>query len=173
MKALVLPTGYGQALLDSPLAKTLGPEVVFFQTYKPVELNDKDTKQFQADRKKVGLTGVPDYGQYTGYITCDLAITALEQMGKNVTRQDFASKFRKLGNYDAAGLNCNPYPVGLDTFGKFGNTGCSYYMQVKNGKFVVMNKGKPITGKLVGTKAALEANATGNPALVTTTTAAP
>ncbi|HEY3670552.1 MAG TPA: ABC transporter substrate-binding protein [Acidimicrobiia bacterium] len=173
MKALVLPTGYGQALLDSPIAKTLGPEVVFFQTYKPVELNDKDTKQFQTDRKKVGLTGVPDYGQYTGYITCDLAITALEQMGKNVTREDFAPKFRKLGDYDAAGLNCSPYPVGLDSFGKFGSTGCSYYMQVKNGKFVVMNKGKPITGKLVGNKAALEANATGNPALVTTTTAAP
>ena len=173
MKALVLPTGYGQALLDSPIAKTLGPEVVFFQTYKPVELQDKATKQFQADRKKVGLTGVPDYGQYTGYITCDLAITALEQMGKNVNREDFASKFRQLGNYDAAGLNCRPYPVGLDSFGKFSDTGCSYYMQVKNGKFVVMNKGKPVIGKLVGTKAALEANATGNPSLVTTTTAAP
>ena len=173
MKALVLPTGYGQALLDSPIAKTLGPEVVFFQTYKPVELNDKATKQFQADRKTQGLTGVPDYGQYTGYITCDLAITALEQMGKNVTREDFAKKFRELGNYDAAGLNCSPYPVGLDSFGKFAETGCSYYMQVKDGKFVPMNKGKPVIGKLVGSKAALEANATGNPSLVTTTTAAP
>jgi hypothetical protein len=36
-----------------------------------------------------------------------------------------------------------------------------------------MNKGKPVIGKLVGTPAALEANATGNPSLVTTTTAAP
>jgi branched-chain amino acid transport system substrate-binding protein len=173
MKAVVLPTGYGQTLLDSPLAKTLTPSTVFFQTYKPVELQDKATKQFQADRKKAGLTGVPDYGQYTGYITCDLAITALEQMGKDVNREDFASKFRALGTYDAAGLNCAPYNVGLDTYGKFAETGCSYYMQVKDGKFVVMNKGKPIIGKLVGTKAALEANRTGNPALVTTTTAAP
>ena len=96
------------------------------QTYKPVEVNDKATKQFQADRKKVGLTGVPDYGKYTGYITCDLAITALEQMGKNVTREDFAPKFRALGKYDAAGLNCRPYDVGLDTFGKFPETGCIY-----------------------------------------------
>ena len=152
MKALVLPTGYGQGLLDSPLAKTLGPEVVFFQTYKPVEINDKATKQFQADRKKEGLSGVPDYGQYTGYITCDLAITALQQMGKDVNREDFAPKFRELGKYP--------------------ETGCSYYMQVKNGKFVVMNKGKPVTGKLVGSDEALAANQTGNP-LVTTTTAAP
>jgi hypothetical protein len=33
---------------------------------------------------------------------------------------------------------------------------------------VVANKGKPVIGKLVGDKDALEANATGNP-LVTTT----
>jgi hypothetical protein len=43
-------------------------------------------------------------------------------------------------------------------------------MQVKNGKFVVMNNGKPFTGKLVGSPAALKANATGNPDLVTATT---
>ena len=115
---------------------------------------------------------MPDYGQYTGYITCDLAITALEQMGKDVNREDFAPKFRKLGTYDAAGLNCHPYQVGLDTFGKFADTGCIYGMQVKDGKFVVVNKGKPVIGKLVGTKELLEANRTGNPLLATTTTAA-
>ena len=43
-------------------------------------------------------------------------------------------------------------------------------MQVKKDKFVVMNKGKPVPGNLVGSPAALEANATGNLDLVTTTT---
>jgi ABC-type branched-subunit amino acid transport system substrate-binding protein len=168
MKFNALMTGYGQSLLDSPAAKTLKPNTYFMQTYKPVEVNDKDTKQFQTDRKKAGLTGVPDYGQYTGYITCDLAITALDQMGTDVNREDFAPKFRALGKYDAAGLNCRPYDVGLDTFGKFPETGCIYGAQVKNGKFVVVNKGKPVIGKLVGEPDALEANRTGNP-LVTTT----
>ena len=75
MKANILATGYGQEFLDSPVAETLSPNTVVFQTYKPVELKDKATKRFQADLKKyAGLTGVPDYGQYTGYITCDLAI---------------------------------------------------------------------------------------------------
>jgi hypothetical protein len=46
-------------------------------------------------------------------------------------------------------------------------------MQVKNGKFVVMNKGKPFTGKLVGSKAALKANQTGDTSAVVTTTAPP
>lgn len=170
MKFNALMTGYGQSLLDSPAAKSLGTNTYFIQTYKPVELKDKATKQFQADLKKAGITGVPDYGKYTGYITCDLAITALQAEGKNVTREDFAPKFRALGKYQAAGLNCAPYDVSLETFGKYPETGCSYAVQIKDGKFVVANKGKPLTGKLVGSKDALEANRTGNP-LVTTTTA--
>jgi hypothetical protein len=27
---------------------------------------------------------------------------------------------------------------------------CLYFMQVKDGKFVIMNRGKPYSGKLVG-----------------------
>jgi branched-chain amino acid transport system substrate-binding protein len=172
MKFNALMTGYGQNLLDSPTAKTLKSNTYFMQTYKPVEVKDAATKQFQADLKKVGITGVPDYGKYTGYITCDLAITALDQMGKNVTREDFAPKFRELGEYDAAGLNCRPYAVGLDSFGKYPETGCIYGVQVKNGKFVVVNKGKPVIGDLVGTEDALQANATGNPLVTTTVPAA-
>jgi hypothetical protein len=45
-------------------------------------------------------------------------------------------------------------------------------VQLKDGKFVVANNGKPLTGKLVGSKEALAANRTGGP-LVTTTSAAP
>ena len=82
MKAILMPTGYGQDLLDSPIVPDIGPNTVLFQTYKPVEIGDKATKQFQSDLKKAGINGVPDYGDYTGYISCDLAVTALEQAGK-------------------------------------------------------------------------------------------
>ena len=76
----------------------MGPNTVMFQTYKPVGVDDKATKQFQADLKKyVGITGVPDYGQYTGYITCDLAVTAVEHAGKTPTRQGFVDGLRNLG----------------------------------------------------------------------------
>ncbi len=174
MKANVLATGYGQDMLDSSIASTLGPNTVVFQTYKPVEVKDKATKQFQADLKKyAGLTGVPDYGQYTGYITCELAILGLQNAGKTPTRQGFVDGLHKLGTYDEAGLACAPVDISLTTFGKYPETGCSYFMQVKNDKFVVMNKGKAYVGKLVGSPEALKANATGNPDLVTTTTAAP
>jgi branched-chain amino acid transport system substrate-binding protein len=174
MKAVLIPTGYGQDLLDSSTASTLGPNVVFFQTYKPVEIGDKATKQFQSDLKKyAGITGVPDYGIYTGYITCDLAVTALQQAGQTPTRKGFVDGFRKLGTWDQAGLACQPVDVGLDTYGKYPPKGCIYTVTLKDGKFVVGNKDKPVFGKLVGSPDALKANATGNPDLVTTTTAAP
>ena len=105
MKANVLATGYGQDLLDSPIASTLKSNTVLYQTYKPVEVKDKATKQFQADLKKyAGLTGVPDYGQYTGYITCDMAIAGLAKAGKTPTRRSFIDGIHNLGTYDQAGL---------------------------------------------------------------------
>jgi ABC-type branched-subunit amino acid transport system substrate-binding protein len=70
MKGIVMPTGYGQDLLDQPIAPTLGPEDVFTSAWAPVELKTKATKQFQSDLKKYsGLTGVPDFGAYTGSTT--------------------------------------------------------------------------------------------------------
>jgi hypothetical protein len=116
---------------------------------------------------------VPDYGVYTGYITGDLAVTALEQAGKTPTRKGFVDGFRNLGTWDQAGLACQPVQVGFDSYGKYPAKGCIYTVTLKNGKFVVGNKGKPVFGKLVGSPDALKANATGNPDLVTTTTAAP
>ena len=112
MKALVMPTGYGQDLLDQPIAQTLGPEDVFTSAWAPVELKTKATKQFQSDLKKYsGLTGVPDFGSYTGYITCELAILGLEHAGATPTRQGFVDGLRTLGSYDQAGLGCTSVDI--------------------------------------------------------------
>ena len=108
MKSIVLATGYGQPLLDQPVSKTFGPEVILAAGFAPVELKTKATKQFQADLKKVGYTGVPDFGVQTGYITCDLAILGLQHAGNPPTRAAFAPNLRKLGTYDQAGLRVSP-----------------------------------------------------------------
>ena len=85
MKAEIMATGYGQALLDQPASKSLGPEVVLISIWAPVEIKSKATERFQADLKKyAGYTGVPDFGVYTGYIACDLAILGLQQQGDNL-----------------------------------------------------------------------------------------
>ena len=113
---------------------------------------------------------MPDYGQYTGYITCNLAILGLQNAGKTPTRQGFVDGLRELGSHDGAGLT-----AGRSTSASKASTppttNCSYYMYVKDGKFVIMNKGKPYTGKLVGSKEALAANAAGDLSTVTTTVA--
>jgi branched-chain amino acid transport system substrate-binding protein len=173
MKANVLATGYSQDLLDQPIAQTITPNDVMFSTYRPVELGGKAVKKFQSNLKKyAGLTGVPDYGTYTGYIVCDMAIKGLEAAGKNPTRQGFVDSVRGLGQYDGAGLTCAPIDVSLANFGKITAKSCSWFVSVKDGKFKVLNGGKPLTGKLVGDPA-LIAQYTSSPAAATTTTAAP
>jgi branched-chain amino acid transport system substrate-binding protein len=164
MKATVLATGYGQPLLDQPVSATFGPEVIMATGYAPVELKTKATKQFQADLKKYAdYTGVPDYGIYTGYITCDMAIVALQNAGNPPTRAAFVPNMRKLKTYDQAGLACRPIDVSVETYGKASPTACGWYVQVKNGKFVTFPaNGKPVEGKLIGEST-----------VATTTTAAP
>ncbi len=142
-KANVLATGYSQDLLDQPIAKTITPNDVMQSSYKPIELGGPAIKTFVNNLKKGGITGVPNYGVYTGYITCDMAITALKNAGKNPTRQSFVDGIRNAndGMYDSAGLTCKPIDLSYDHFGKISSTpGCLYYVQVKDGKFVVYNR---------------------------------
>jgi branched-chain amino acid transport system substrate-binding protein len=176
MKANILATGYSQDLLDQPIAKTIEPTDVMFSAYRPVELGGKAVKKFQSDLKKyVGLTGVPDYGTYTGYIVCDMAIMGLKAAGKNPTRQAFIDGIRNTngGKYDGAGLLCAPIDISLKSFGTITPTSCTWFINVKNGKFNVLNGGKPLTGKIVGDPALIKQYTTGGGTGVTTTTAAP
>jgi branched-chain amino acid transport system substrate-binding protein len=171
MKAILMASGYGQAMLDSPITKTLDKTSIVSQIYKPAELkNDPAVKKFRADLKKYGdITGVPDYGAYTGYLSCDLAILGLQQAGKTPTARSFIDGIRNLGTYNGANLTCAPLDMSLKNFGKTPTKSCQYFVTFKNGKFVVMNKGKPIVGKIVGDPALIAANGSGTAADVTTT----
>jgi len=175
MKATVSATGYGQALLDQPASKTLTDHDYFQTAYKPVELGGSAVKTFQQNLKKyAGYTGVPGFGEYTGYVSCDLFIWGLKAAGKNPTRQGWVDAIRTNngGIYDNAGLTCGNRNFSTANFGKVVKDSCLYYAVVKDGKWKVAFGGKPITGKLVGAPdviAQYESNVGG----VTTTTAAP
>lgn len=156
MKANLLLTGYGQDLLDSPAAKTLGKNTILYTQYKPIEVKDAATRQFQADLKKYAhYDGVPGYGQYLGYITAELAILGLRHAGTTPTRQGFIDGLHQLGTYDAAGLACQPIDISLTNFGKVPDSGCAYYVYVDGGKFKVLNRGKAVSGKTVGSPEAV------------------
>jgi branched-chain amino acid transport system substrate-binding protein len=169
MKAQLMATGYGQDLLDQPIANQLGPSVLFTQGWEPVELQTKATKQFMSDLKKyANHTGVPDFGIYTGYMDCDLAITGLKAQGKNLDQSTFASDMRKLGKVNPANLNCAPIDISAATYGKAAPTICQYAVYVKNDKFTLL---KPSTGKDFWEGKLIGKSVTENEA--TTTTAAP
>jgi branched-chain amino acid transport system substrate-binding protein len=149
-KLAVLATGYGQPLLDQPVSKTIGPEVLFAQGWAPVELKTAATKKFQSNLAKyAGYKGVPDFGVYTGYLTADLLIDGLKAAGKDLTRDGYVTATKGLNTWDAAGMACQPVDVSAQGFGKPPNTACSWYVQIKNGKFVPYPSDKPITGKLI------------------------
>jgi branched-chain amino acid transport system substrate-binding protein len=159
MKATLLGTGYGQDFLDSPAAKTADSAYVFTLGYKPVELKDKETKRFQSDLKKYQqYTGIPDFGIYAGYILGEYTILALQKAGNPPTRQGLIDGAKSLTTYDQAGLACQPVDINPADRNKTPATGCGYFVQVKNGKFVPFPKnGKPIKGKLVGSPDGLAA----------------
>ena len=169
MKAQLMATGSGQALLDQPIANQLGPSVIFTQQWAPVEAKTKATKQFQADLKKYAdFTGVPDFGVYTGYTDCDLAITGLKEQGKNLDQSTYADGLRALGKVNPAGLGCQPIDISAETYGKPAPTICSWALFVKDDKFVVLSPkggGDPFwTGKLISASVSAPTTTTAAPA---------
>jgi branched-chain amino acid transport system substrate-binding protein len=170
MKGVLMGTGYGQALLDSPAGKSLPATTIFLASNKPVELKDAATKKFQADLKKyANVTGVPDYGEYTGYILADYTIAAMKKAGKNLTRQSFVNGGHSIGQYDQAGLACQPVDVSIGGLGRVPPTTCGWALKLVNDKFQLFPaNGKPFTQKLVGSPAALAANKQGLAAPTTT-----
>jgi branched-chain amino acid transport system substrate-binding protein len=151
LKASILSAGYGQDVLDSPAAKSLPPNTIFLSVFRPVETGGAAVKQLRADLKKYSnFTGVPGWGNYTGYVTCDILVKGLTDAGKNLTRKGFVDALRNPGDYDGAGLTCQHYDFSAANYGKINPNGCAWVTEIQNGKFKVLNGGKPLTGKIVG-----------------------
>ena len=127
MKSTVLATGYGQDLLDQPVVDDLRARGHHGHRYAPVELKTKATKQFQADLKKyAGYTGVPDYGIYTGYITCDMAIRAWRRRARPHPRGLRAQAAQARRPTTRRGSVPARTDVSAETYGKHPQTGLRY-----------------------------------------------
>ena len=176
MKAELMPAGYGQALLDSPAARTFGPEIVLTSGWAPVELRTKATKRFQAELARYAqFRGVPDFGVYSGYIACDLVVRGLARQGKNPNPDTFAAELRSVGMVNPGdGLGCIDMDLSAATYGKIrldaldSRKPCTWALQVKNDKFVVL---KPPGGKTTYWTGDLIQQSVPPQYLVTTTTA--
>jgi branched-chain amino acid transport system substrate-binding protein len=178
MKAQLMATGYGHELLEQPVSKALGPDIILTTGWAPVELKTKATKRFQADLAKYAdFTKVPDFGIYTGYIDCDMAIMGLEKQGDDLDPSTYWEALRSVGTYNAGGgLGCTDSSLSLATYGKIatgdaadGRRICTWALQVKDGKFVVLKPKDSNTSYWTGE---LIEESVDPQYLVTTTTAA-
>jgi branched-chain amino acid transport system substrate-binding protein len=179
MKAQLMATGYGHELLEQPVSKTLGPDIILTTGWAPVELKTKATKRFQSDLKKYAdFTDVPDFGIYTGYIDCDMAIMGLKKQGDDLDPSTYWEALRSVGTYNAGGgLGCTDSSLSLETYGKIVAGGatdarriCTWALQVKDGEFVVL---KPKDAKTTYWTGELIEDSVDPQYLVTTTSAAP
>ena len=154
MKSNVLATGYSQDLLDQPIAKThqaqrrdvQRPTGRSSSAVRRSSSSSADLKKYAGHHRRARLRHVHRlhhlrHGHHR----------ASRAAGKNPTRQSFVDGIRKPGGqYDGAGLLCQPIDLSYETFGKIASDRCTWFVSVKDGKFMVLNGGKPVTGKLVG-----------------------
>jgi ABC-type branched-subunit amino acid transport system substrate-binding protein len=151
MKAAISASGYGQALLDDKAALPAAEGTYFDLTDSvPVEAKTAGTEAFQAALAKyANITGVPDFGGYTGYITADLLIEGLQAAGQNPTRASFLNALHSMTAFTAGGV-LYPANLSLALFGQSPPTSCSYYVKLEGGHFVPAPAGgKPICGTLI------------------------
>lgn len=134
-------TGYDQNTLATPAATRAFEGNYFSNNILWDTSNPAVAQMFSALEKydssyKAG--SLPDFGLYGSYISTDLMIKGLQEAGTNPTRQSFIANLRKITNYTASGLLPGPTSfAGFGTPAMIPQTGCTYFLQLKNGKFVV------------------------------------
>lgn len=107
-KASYITGVYGQELLNDAAARQAAQGYGIGSVFEPASLNTPATKQM--------MTALRTYVNYTqpyplssnqwGWFTADLAIFAIKNAGKDLTRQNVIAKLRQVTDYNAGGIQC-------------------------------------------------------------------
>ena len=148
LKVPVFPTGYGQTILDDKTTVATGEGAYFTTSVAPLELNTAATQEVAKNFAAVGLPGDPDFYPMSSYLAMDLMITGLQKIGPDGTQQDFIDQVRQIKDYNGAGVIGDPTkPIDLSLVPGDSPPGwCSYYLQLKAGKFVPVDGFSPQCG---------------------------
>jgi branched-chain amino acid transport system substrate-binding protein len=132
------PNGYDQNVLSqyAPLM-----EGVYFSTgFVPYTYGFTQGMDVYLDAMKKMGAPVSDV-TLAGWINADLFVTALKQVGNNVTRQNVINAINKMTHYTAGGIS-----PGIDWTQQHKNSGpynCTAFLQVQHGQFAsVFGSGK-------------------------------
>jgi ABC-type branched-subunit amino acid transport system substrate-binding protein len=132
------PNGYDQSTLSQFAPQMEG---VYFQTgFVPYEHGF--TQGMDAYLDAMAKTGAPVSDvTLAGWINADLFVTALRQVGNNVTRQNVINTINKMTHYTAGGIS-----PGIDWTVQHTSSGpidCNAFIQVQHGQFTsVFGSGK-------------------------------
>jgi ABC-type branched-subunit amino acid transport system substrate-binding protein len=151
VKAALLATGYGGDVLQAgPGALRAAQNVYFTVGYEPMEMQTAATKQFEADLKSAGVSGVPTYAMYNGYTSVGLLVRALKENGGNPDPAAVIASLEKIHDWDALGLwgthkldiNDRENIVG-------GADNCTWATKLVGENFQLVKGADPICGKVL------------------------
>ena len=154
LKVAVLPDGYGGDLTQAgPGAIASGQGVYFTLSYEPVEMHTAATEQFQSYLKKAGVTGLPTYAEYNGYISVAALVDALKTAGTNPTDQKLITALAGVKNFNAAGLlGSHSFDLNDRAGTAIGIDACEYLTKLSGSNFDLVKGADPICGTQIAGK---------------------
>jgi branched-chain amino acid transport system substrate-binding protein len=140
-KVALYGNGYGQSLLDDPTLNAAFQNAYFTNWLRPLDLGGASIDTLKAALTAGGISGIPTFGEYEGYIAADAAIEGLKVAGSNPTSASILTNLRKVTDYDAGGLLAQPVDFATD----FGQGGIAPQINTKGCFYVTQLKGKTFT----------------------------
>lgn len=152
MKSVLLATGYGADLLESPPTVEAAQGVGFMTSYAPVEMDTEATRTWSAALKQYAgsASGIPSFSLAVGWISADLLLHGLEKAGCNATQKQLITALRGDKSWTAGGLFTKPADFqnpGSYSVGGPGN--CTYISVLRGEKFVPDPVGSPACGEVI------------------------
>ncbi len=154
VKVAVLPDGYGGDLSQAgPGALASGQGVYFELSYEPVEMHTAATEQLQSYLKKAGVSGLPTYAEYNGYISVAALVDALKTAGTHPTPQKLITALAGVKNFNAAGLlGSHSFDLNDRAGTAIGIGACEYVTRLSGSNFDLVKGADPICGKQIAGK---------------------
>ncbi len=149
-KALVLATGYGQDVISDAATRSAAAGIDFGTIIAPIETKTAGTEKFSsAMTKYAGVSGIPSFGAYIGWLTTDLMIYGLEKAGAKASSQQFIEKLRA-STWDGAGLETpTDFADIKPTMGGQDQGRCLYFVRFDGSKFVPESGASPLCGQII------------------------
>ena len=149
LKAALFPIGYGGDLLEQGGAVAKDIEGAYFTVqFQPIEMNTPGTQKFLKYLKDTGGTQAPGLPPYTAYTSLDLLVQGLKNVTGDLTGPNIIAGLNKVTSWDAAGLLDKPFNP-RDAANVGGPDNCIYIVQVKSGKFNLVDGLDPVCGEII------------------------